>query len=100
MTPQSPERKTPARDRFSLCAAGLPEADGRMRARGKPHSTKQAAPAAAPSPELLETLQFLLSRAHQLADQGGDCYEELAEIYFTFHHAICVASQNTLAPSS
>ncbi|MBC5581618.1 FadR family transcriptional regulator [Anaerofilum sp. BX8] len=54
--------------------------------------------AAAPSPELLETLQFLLSRAHQLADQGGDCYEELAEIYFTFHHAICVASQNTLAP--
>ena len=40
---QSPERKTPARDRFFPLRPCRPEADGRMRARGKPHSTKQAA---------------------------------------------------------
>lgn len=50
-------------------------------------------------PEVLLQLKAILSEAERLAAAGGsEVFQQLAECYFRFHHLICVASGNTLAP--
>lgn len=49
--------------------------------------------------EVLARLRSILTEAEALAAAGGpEVCQHLAECYFRFHHLICVASGNTLAP--
>ncbi|MDD3920390.1 MAG: GntR family transcriptional regulator [Eubacteriales bacterium] len=51
------------------------------------------------SPVLLERLRTLVEEAKdRVKDPAHINYTALAELYFTFHHAICVFSGNILAP--
>lgn len=53
----------------------------------------------AADPEVLVQLKAVLAEAEALAAAGGpEVCRQLAECYFRFHHLICVASGNTLAP--
>lgn len=53
----------------------------------------------AADPEVLVQLKAILAEAEVLAAAGGpEVCCQLAECYFRFHHLICVASGNTLAP--
>lgn len=53
----------------------------------------------AADPEVLVQLKAILAEAEVLAAAGGpEVCRQLAECYFRFHHLICVASGNTLAP--
>jgi len=49
--------------------------------------------------EVIRQLGLIVEEARKEAEnpKGPDC-NRLAELYFTFHHAICVASGNTIAP--
>lgn len=50
-------------------------------------------------PQVLVQLKVILAEAEALAAAGGpEVFPQLAECYFRFHHLICVASGNTLAP--
>lgn len=54
---------------------------------------------AAADPKVLVQLKAILAEAEALAAAGGPkVCQQLAECYFRFHHLICVASGNTLAP--
>ena len=53
----------------------------------------------AADPEVLAQLKTILTEAETIAAAGGpEVCRQLAECYFRFHHLICVASSNTLAP--
>ena len=53
----------------------------------------------AADPAVLSQLKTILAEAEALAAAGGpEVCRQLAECYFRFHHLICVASGNTLAP--
>ena len=49
-------------------------------------------------PELLEKLEQVVRQAGQEAGGHPVSYNRLAELYHTFHHLLCVASGNTIAP--
>lgn len=49
-------------------------------------------------PEVLDRLGDIVIEAEKEADSPAPNHTRLAELYYTFHHQICAASGNTIAP--